>query len=108
MATSAVQKKRAITTIELAVDGGIAALTLNRPQLRNAVDDGMRAGLIEVLDYVSRDEEVLALVLTGRPVATRDEMLNEPERHQPGDTVSLSLQRAGKALELKLRLGQSQ
>lgn len=108
MATSTVQQKRATTAIELAVEGGIAAVTLNRPQLRNAVDDGMRAGLIEVLDYVSRDDEVLALVLTGRPVATRDEMPHEPERHQPGDTVSLSLQRAGKAPELKLRLGQPQ
>ncbi len=50
----------------------------------------------------------LIVAFAGKPVATLDEMLDELERHQPGDTVSLTLQRAGKALELKLRLGQSQ
>lgn len=66
MAKSTARKKGATTAIELAVEGGIATITLNRPEVRNAIDDSMRAELIEVLDYVSRDDAVRALVLTGK------------------------------------------
>lgn len=66
MARSTRRGKGATTAIELAVEGGIATVTLNRPEVRNAIDDGMRAELVEVLDYVSRDDEVRALVLTGK------------------------------------------
>jgi len=50
----------------------------------------------------------LIVAFAGKPVTTLDEMLDELERHQPGDTVALTLQRAGKAVALKLRLGQAQ
>jgi len=65
MVRSTRRRKGASTAIELAVKGGIATVTLNRPEVRNAIDDGMRAELVEVLDYVSRDDELRALVLTG-------------------------------------------
>ena len=60
------------------MQGGIATITLNRWEMHNAIDVGMRAELIEVLD--------------------------ELERHQPVDTVALTLQRTGEAVELKVRL----
>ena len=52
--------------IELEVDDGIATLVLNRPQVRNALDDAMRGLLIDALEEVSADGSVKALVLTGR------------------------------------------
>src|SRR5688572_6419368 len=51
--------------IELEVDDGIATLVLNRPQVRNALDDAMRGLLIDALEEVSADGSVKALVLTG-------------------------------------------
>jgi enoyl-CoA hydratase/carnithine racemase len=46
-------------------EGTVAVLTLNRPEVRNALDDAMRGELMRVLDEVSRDDAVKALVVTG-------------------------------------------
>ncbi len=54
------------STIELAVEGGIAVITLNRPEKRNALTDDMRTELIETLDDLARDTNVRAVILTGR------------------------------------------
>lgn len=52
--------------IELAVDGGIATLALNRPDKRNAMSDAMRAQFIAALERVAADKAIRALVLTGK------------------------------------------
>lgn len=52
-------------TILLSVDGPVATLTLNRSERRNAIDDAMRGDLMAVLDRVSRDDAIRALVVTG-------------------------------------------
>jgi len=44
----------------------------------------------------------------GKLVSTLDEMLDALERHQPGETVALTLLRGGKTIEIKVKLGQSQ
>jgi enoyl-CoA hydratase/carnithine racemase len=44
---------------------GIATLTLNRPAVRNAIDDAMRTDLVEALDRLGRDPAVRAVVVTG-------------------------------------------
>jgi enoyl-CoA hydratase/carnithine racemase len=51
--------------IDLQVDTGIATLTLNRPDKRNAMSDAMRAEFIEALEQVAADKAIRALVLTG-------------------------------------------
>lgn len=51
--------------IQLSVDGGVAVLTLNRPEKRNAFTDGMRTELIDTLDAVTRDDTIRALIVTG-------------------------------------------
>lgn len=51
--------------VRLAVENSIAVLTLNRPQVRNAIDDAMRTELMAALDRVANDDAVRALVLTG-------------------------------------------
>lgn len=53
------------STVQLQVEEGIATLTLNRPEKRNAVSDDMRAELIAALEAVARDNKIRALVLTG-------------------------------------------
>lgn len=51
--------------IELQTHSGIATLTLNRPDKRNAMSDDMRSQFIEVLERVAADKAIRALVLTG-------------------------------------------
>ena len=51
--------------IELNVTHGIATLTLNRPDKRNAMSDDMRTEFIAALEHVSSEKSIRALVLTG-------------------------------------------
>jgi 2-(1,2-epoxy-1,2-dihydrophenyl)acetyl-CoA isomerase len=51
--------------IALDVQDGIATLTFNRPDKRNAMNDEMRTQFIEALDTVASAQAVRALVLTG-------------------------------------------
>jgi len=51
--------------IELLVQSGIATLTLNRPDKRNAMSDDMRTEFIHALERVTADKAIRALVLTG-------------------------------------------
>ena len=53
------------TLIELQIAQGIATLTLNRPDKRNAFSDDMRSEFIHALEQVSADKSIRALVLTG-------------------------------------------
>lgn len=51
--------------ITIAYNNGIATITLNRPDVRNAINDQMRAELIEAFSEADRDPEVRAIILTG-------------------------------------------
>ncbi len=53
------------SSIQLCTEDGVAILTLDRPEVRNAVDDAMRGELMAALERVNRDDSVRALVLTG-------------------------------------------
>jgi enoyl-CoA hydratase/carnithine racemase len=55
--------------VQLAVEDGVATLTLNRPEVRNALDDAMRGDLVAALDHVAQEKAIRALVLTGAGVA---------------------------------------
>jgi 2-(1,2-epoxy-1,2-dihydrophenyl)acetyl-CoA isomerase len=44
---------------------GIAVLTLNRPEARNAIDDGMREVFAARLREVAADDQITVVVLTG-------------------------------------------
>ncbi len=46
-------------------EGGIATLTFNRPEKRNALNQGMRQELITALGELNRDDTVRVLILTG-------------------------------------------
>jgi enoyl-CoA hydratase/carnithine racemase len=51
--------------IDLQIDDGIATITFNRPEKRNAITDGMRSEFVAALEKVAADDAVRALVLTG-------------------------------------------
>jgi enoyl-CoA hydratase/carnithine racemase len=51
--------------IQLQVESGIATLTLNRPDKRNAMSDDLRSEFIHALERVAADKAIRALVLTG-------------------------------------------
>lgn len=51
--------------IDLQLHAGIATLTLNRPDKRNAMSDEMRSQFIAALERVAADKAIRALVLTG-------------------------------------------
>ncbi len=51
--------------ILLDVHEGVATLTLNRPDKRNAMSDDMRTAFIDALERVHADKSIRALVLTG-------------------------------------------
>lgn len=53
------------TLINLRAEGGVATLTFNRPEKRNAMSDEMRTQFIHALERVAADKSVRALVLTG-------------------------------------------
>ena len=52
--------------VELSVTEKIAIVTLNRPDVRNAINDAMRNELVAVLESVAADEGMLAMIITGR------------------------------------------
>ncbi|HSV81750.1 MAG TPA: enoyl-CoA hydratase/isomerase family protein [Ramlibacter sp.] len=52
-------------TLMLAVDDGVATLTLNRPEVRNAIDARMAQDLVNALAALEAQPEVRALVLQG-------------------------------------------
>lgn len=53
------------STILLHVDGGVAVVTLNRPDALNAFAGDMRERLLEALDRIAGSPDVRVLVLTG-------------------------------------------
>ncbi|MFD4838868.1 enoyl-CoA hydratase/isomerase family protein [Achromobacter sp. NPDC058515] len=52
-------------TLDLALDGPIARLTLNRPDMRNAFDDTLIAALTDAVKAAADDPQVRVLLLTG-------------------------------------------
>jgi enoyl-CoA hydratase/carnithine racemase len=56
-------------TLQTAVDGGVATVTLHRPDQRNAIGDGMREELADVYVRLDHDDTVRVVVLTGTPPA---------------------------------------
>src|SRR5580698_3607877 len=48
-----------------ALEGGVLTLTLNRPEARNAMSDGMNQGLGRMLAWAELEPAVKCVVLTG-------------------------------------------
>lgn len=52
-------------TLTVEVSEGVALVTIDRPEVRNAINDQVQDDLQAVLDHAREDDEVGALVLTG-------------------------------------------
>jgi len=52
--------------IELAIEDRVAIVTLNRPEVRNAINDALRTEFVATLEKVAADQSIRAMVLTGR------------------------------------------
>ena len=52
-------------TVLFQADGGLAWITLNRPEARNAINDELRQALLDALARVAADPAIRAAVLTG-------------------------------------------
>ena len=59
-------KKPSSPRVELSIDRSIATIALNRPEVRNAIDDETRTEFIAALDRVSSDDAVRAVIVTGK------------------------------------------
>ncbi len=77
------------------VDGRTAVITINRPEVRNAVDARVAAGLAEAMARADEDPEVWTIVLTGAgdrafsagadlKAVFRGEGVHDPEREHLG------------------------
>ncbi|MGH8817767.1 MAG: enoyl-CoA hydratase-related protein, partial [Achromobacter pestifer] len=51
--------------LDVAHDGAIARLTLNRPDMRNAFDEALIAALTSAVQQAAQDPRVRVLLLTG-------------------------------------------
>ncbi len=56
---------RSVDGLDVALDGAVLRLTLDRPSRRNAIDDTMMTGLIDALDRAGRDDAVRAVLVSG-------------------------------------------
>ena len=51
--------------VTVEVGGGVAVLTINRPQARNAVNEAVASGIAAAIDELDPRPDVAAMVLTG-------------------------------------------
>src|SRR5690348_2615954 len=54
-----------LSALELAVDGAVATLTLNRPEKRNAITDEIRDDLAKHLAALDGDPAIRVVIFTG-------------------------------------------
>ncbi len=59
------ERGRDMTAVTFETSCGVGVITLNRPEVHNAVDASMMAALEDVLDRVDRQPEIRVLILTG-------------------------------------------
>lgn len=78
-------------TLLVALDAGVATITLNRPDRRNAVGEGMREELADAYLRCDRASSVRVIVVTGAPpafCAGADLAAGEATFTEPGPTFS--------------------
>ena len=97
--------------LRCAVENGVATLTLNRPEKRNALSDQMTPALREMLIILEQDSEVRCVVLTGAgrafcaggDVSTMNKRWgNEATAERPIEADINQLRQAQRTLSLRL------
>lgn len=79
-------------TILVDVSNGVATITLNRPDVRNAFGDGMGDELSHAFRRCDGDDDIRAVVLTGTPPAfcAGADLSSGADTFRPRDTSSFS------------------
>ena len=52
-------------SVELSLEGGLAIVTLNRPERKNAITMAMRIRLWEIFEHIGEDDAIRAVIFTG-------------------------------------------
>ncbi|MEJ2176595.1 MAG: enoyl-CoA hydratase/isomerase family protein [Gammaproteobacteria bacterium] len=52
-------------SVMIQVTTGVATVTLNRPEVANAIDSQTRSDLIEIFSNIQASEDIRAVILTG-------------------------------------------
>jgi 2-(1,2-epoxy-1,2-dihydrophenyl)acetyl-CoA isomerase len=73
------------------VDGGVAVITLNRPEVLNAFDDDMGAEALRAVRHAADDEGVRCIVVTGagRAFSSGEDLGALADRYERGDVPGL-------------------
>ena len=66
MSSAAVDWSRFAPEVEVQVDGAVATVTMNRPEVMNAIDHAQRLRLTEVFGLLRDDDDVRVVVLAGK------------------------------------------
>ena len=54
-----------VAGLSVTLDGAALRVTLDKPDRRNAIDDGMMRGLVATFTEASTDDQVRVIVLSG-------------------------------------------
>lgn len=88
-------------TLDVAISDGICVVTVDRPEVRNALSADVIADLTAVLDRVGDDDEVSVLVFTGAGdkafIAGAD--ITQLQHYTPSTALDSAMQRAFDAIE---------
>ena len=78
-------------TIELEVAGGVAVLTLNRPDVLNAFNDEMGSAALDAVESVAGDDSARCLVITGagRAFSSGEDLAALAGGYERGDVPDL-------------------
>ncbi len=84
--------------LETSISDGIATLTMNRPEARNALSMDMRTQLCESLHDIERDNSVRCVVLTG----AGDHFMAGGDVKGMGESIKKSSEEIGKEFMLRI------
>lgn len=91
-------------TIQLAIDSGIAAITLNRPERRNAISFQLVTELLAALDNIEQSPDAQVVILTGTGKAFCAGMDLEELKSLLGKTHRENLEDSSRMAQLFRRL----
>ncbi len=80
------------STLKVEQENAVLTVTMNRPQVLNAVNDEMLSELTEVAEEVARDETVRCVVLTGagRAFGSGQDLSSFAALHASGEPIHVS------------------
>ena len=85
-----------MSTVLVQIDGHIATVTINKPEVLNALSTAVLADLNQALDEVEKVENIYAVILTGAgvlPLSTSSGRLTVARANTPTDPFTILIDR---------------